>query len=239
MWAFPACALPSTHPSSPKEVIIWCSNDYLGIGQNPEVLKIIPETLLKSGLGAGGTRNISGTSPYHTLLEQELASLHLQESSLICTSGYVANEAALGALGAKLPNCLIFSDERNHASIFQGIRLSRAEKHIFKHNDPQDLQNLLSASHAQSPTRPKIIVFESVYSMDGDIAPLEDFCALAQKYNALKILDEVHAIGLYGRHGGGIAEERGLQKEFSLISGTLGKALRGMGGISRRLQTHY
>ncbi|HQS84133.1 MAG: 5-aminolevulinic acid synthase [Alphaproteobacteria bacterium 16-39-46] len=214
----------------PQEVIVWCSNDYLGMGQNPDVLDAVQKNFAKGGTGAGGTRNISGTTPSHQRLETGLSELHQKDASLICTSGYVANEAALGTLGAKLPNCVIFSDECNHASMIQGIRLSRAEKHIFKHNCPKDLRRLLADAHAQDPHRPKIITFESVYSMDGDIAPIEEFCDLAKEYNALTFIDEVHAIGLYGKHGGGITEELGLQDRVDLISGTFGKAFGLVGG---------
>ena len=223
------------HPSLgekglPHEVVIWCSNDYLGMGQNPLVLEALQEAFSSLGAGAGGTRNISGTTPFHYQLEHLLADLHTKEAALVCTSGYVANEACLGVLGSRLPKCVIFSDECNHASMIQGIRLSRCEKHIFKHNDVHDLRRLLQRSHEEDPECPKIIAFESLYSMDGDISPIKDFCDLAEEYNALTYLDEVHAIGLYGNQGGGISEAQDLQDRISIISGTLGKAVGLVGG---------
>lgn len=214
-------------PGQEKEVIVWCANDYLGMGQHPKVVDAMVQTAQKDGTGAGGTRNISGTNHFHVLLEQELAALHNKESGLIFTSGYVSNEATLSALAQHLPECVVFSDKCNHSSIIQGIRNSRAEKHVFRHNDVEHLRELLS----QYPKdRAKLIVFESIYSMDGDIAPIEAFCDLADEFNALTFVDEVHAVGLYGKTGGGMCQKLGLSHRVDVIEGTLGKAFGVVGG---------
>ena len=214
-------------PEGKKKVIVWCSNDYLGMSQHPEVIEAMTMAAKCYGAGSGGTRNISGTAHSHVILEKEVADLHGKEKGLIFTSGYNANEATISALAQALPNCVVLSDEKNHASIIQGIRAGRCERRIFRHNDLADLRENLKTL---DPARPKIIAFISVYSMDGDIAPIEGVIDLAEEFNAITYLDEVHAVGLYGPQGAGVAAQYGLQNRIDIIQANFAKAYGVIGG---------
>ncbi len=225
--SFPNAAWFEEGKNTPEDITVWCSNDYLGMGQNPLVLNAMKDAIDRCGAGSGGTRNISGTTHYHVELEKELASLHGKESSLLFTSGYISNEATLSTLASTLKGCIVFSDELNHSSMIQGIRASGAKKVIFKHNDVDDLNKKIKDFDNDVP---KVIAFESVYSMDGDIAPIIEISQIAKENNALTYLDEVHAVGMYGSQGGGISEELKINSEIDIIEGTLAKAYGVMGG---------
>ncbi len=220
-------AIWTTPEGTQKDITVWCGNDYLGMGQHPVVLDAMHEAINATGAGSGGTRNISGTTVYHKRLEAELADLHAKEDALLFTSAYIANDATLSTLPRLFPGLIIYSDALNHASMIEGIRRNGGEKRIFKHNDLDDLRRMMAAD---DPTAPKLIAFESVYSMDGDFAPIKEICDIADEFGALTYLDEVHAVGMYGPRGGGIAERDGLMDRIDIINGTLAKAFGVMGG---------
>ncbi|MFE4519572.1 5-aminolevulinate synthase [Kitasatospora sp. NPDC056783] len=223
---FPNASAREGQSGAEREISVWCSNDYLGMGQNPTVLTAMKEAVDAFGAGSGGSRNIGGTNHYHVLLEQELAALHGKEAALIFSSGYTANDAALTVLAGRMPGTVVYSDQLNHASIIDGLRHAGAEKRIFRHNDVAHLEELLQADG----DRPKLVVLESVYSMSGDIAPLSEIAALAKKYGATTYVDEVHAVGMYGPRGAGIAAREGIADEFTVVMGTLAKGFGTSGG---------
>src|SRR5918911_2677485 len=208
-------------PEGPRDIIVWCSNDYLGMGQHPKVIGAMVETATRMGTGAGGTRNIAGTNHPLVELERELADLHGKDAALVFTSGYISNETGISTLVKLMPNCLILSDAWNHNSMIEGVRQSGAEKKIFRHNDADHLEELLKAA---DPARPKLIVFETLYSMDGDVAPINRICDLAERYRAMTYADEVHAVGMYGPRGGGVCAREGQMERVDVLEGTLAKA---------------